>query len=333
VASSRPLLTVVAPAYNEAESLPEFVRRIAAVMAELHETWELLVVNDGSRDHTRDVATRLCEKYPQMSLINFSRNFGHEMASSAGLSLAQGQAVVLIDSDLQDPPELIPQLVERWRRGAQVVYAQRRQRKGETSFKKLTSWLFYRFQRWFTGLELPPDTGDFRLLDQKVVEAFCRMPERQRFVRGMITWLGFRSEAVEFDRSERFAGATNYSFRKLIHLTLDSVFGFTTKPLQFASRLGFLMFTFGAAGFFYILCQKLFPGLGELVPWMQLRTPGYALLMCSIFLMSGLQFLLIGLMGEYIGRIYQQVQDRPMYVVESIVGQRSGGNYEMVPQA
>ncbi len=298
-------------------------------MARQSVAWELLVVNDGSRDETFQVAKSLCVGRPFLCVVNLSRNFGHEMATSAGISVARGDAVILIDSDLQDPPEVIGQLVEKWREGFQVVYAQRRRREGETWIKKFSSWIFYRFQRWFTGLDLPADTGDFRLIDRKVVNAFNGMPEQRRFVRGMIAWLGFRSCAVMFDRAERFAGTTNYSLRKLIHLTFDSVVGFTVKPLQFASRLGFAMFTFGVVGFLYILCQKLFPAIGERVPWMSLRTPGYALMMCTIFLTTGLQFLLIGILGEYVGRIYQQVQNRPIFVIESI----SGGASRWIPPA
>lgn len=313
-------LSVVSPAFNEQECLAAFIERTCAVLEENSCDYELIVVNDGSSDRTLDVAVGLTARFSRLRVVNLSRNFGHEMASSAGIALARGDAVVLIDADLQDPPEIIADMLAHWRAGYHVVYAQRRRRPGESSAKRLTSWLFYRFMRWATGLDLPTDTGDFRLMDRKVVAAFNRMPERHRFVRGMVAWLGFRQIGVAFDREARFAGQTKYNLRKLVHLAIESLVGFTTKPLRIATRVGIGMFFFSLAGFVYILIQRLYPAIGESVPWLSVQRAyhGYALLMCTVFFIGGVQSLLIGLLGEYIGRLYEQSQGRPLFVIEGI---------------
>jgi dolichol-phosphate mannosyltransferase len=315
-----PFVSVVAPAFNEQECLAAFVERVDAVMRRSGSPYEIIVVNDGSSDRTLDVGLGLTARFTQLRVVNLSRNFGHEMASSAGLSVARGDVVILIDADLQDPPEVIDELLEKWRQGFHVVYAQRRRRPGENFWKRSTSWLFYRLMRWATGLELPTETGDFRLMDRKVVEAFNRMSERHRFVRGMVAWLGFRQTGVMFDREPRFAGETKYNFKKLVHLAVESVVGFTTKPLRLATRIGVGMFFLSALGFFYILVQKLFPELKNLAPWLSVDRAyeGYALLMCALFFIGGVQCLLIGVLGEYLGRLYEQAQGRPLFVIEGV---------------
>jgi len=320
--AATPLLSVVAPAYNEQECLAEFVGRTDQVLRGMGESYEIIVVNDGSEDATLSVALGLTNRFPHLTVANLSRNFGQQTAFAAGIDTARGSAVVLMDVDLQDPPELIPELVAKWREGFHVVFAQRRQREGETWLKKATSWAFYRLMRRATGLDLPPDTGDFRLMDRKAVDAFRRMPERHRLTRAMVTWLGFRQTGVPFDRAKRLAGNTKYNFRKMTRLAVDAMFSFTTSPLRLATRLGLVMSMFGLLGFLWLFVQKLFPQLGDLLPRLSAESSAYALLMCSIFLIGGVQCLMIGVLGEYVGRIYEEVQRRPLYLIEGLHGGR-----------
>jgi polyisoprenyl-phosphate glycosyltransferase len=315
-------ISVVAPAYNEAECVEAFVDRTDRALRGLGEPYELLLVDDGSTDATFELALGLTQRFEHLRVIRLSRNFGHELASTAGIGVARGRAVVLIDADLQDPPELIGELVDKWREGFQVVYAQRRSRSADGWTRRACGFLMYRLIRSGTRLDLPLDTGDYRLMDRVVVDAFSRMPERHRFVRGMVAWLGYRQTGVPFDREKRWAGKSKYGLRSLLSLSVDSVIGFTTKPLRLATYMGLILFVLGGVGFFYILVQKLFPSLGELVPWLQLRQPGYALLMCSVFLIGGMQSLMLGLLGAYVARIYEQTQGRPLYLVEGIYDSR-----------
>jgi dolichol-phosphate mannosyltransferase len=313
--SLSPTLSVVAPAYNEQECLEQFVEQTDAVLRDLGETYELIVVNDGSSDDTLKVARALNRRYDRLAVVNLSRNFGHEMASSAGLEVARGQAVVLIDADLQDPPTLIPEMVQRWREGYDVVYAQRRTRSGETIFKKTTSWLFYRLFQKVTGLHMPKDTGDFRLMDRKVVSALRTMPERRRLVRGMVAWAGYRQTAVAFDRHTRYGGETKYNVVKLVQLAIDSAMAYTTAPLRLAYPLGGVMLACALLGLGWLLTGWLFPGLapdaaGTSAPTVLLASLGMFL--------GGAHAFLLGVLGEYVGRIYEQVQQRPLYLIEGV---------------
>jgi len=303
----RPLLSVVVPAYNEQACIPILVERLTGVLTGLGVFYEIILVNDGSSDGTLDEIRRLARDDARVGWISFSRNFGHEAASTAGLDRARGDAVVLMDADLQDPPELIPRMLEQWRGGYEVVYAKRRRRPGETWLKRSTAWAFYRLLDAVTQVAIPADTGDFRLMDHRVIAEFRRLGEQHRFVRGMIAWLGFRQTAVEFDRPERAGGDPKYGVVKLAALSLDAILGFSTVPLRLASAFGLVTVAASMAAGVAVLVHKLVWGI---------PLAGYALLACGVFFVGGVQMLLLGIAGEYIGRIYTQVQQRPLYVVE-----------------
>ncbi len=316
------LLSIVSPMFNEAEGIGEFVKRVRAVMesekAAMGGTeWELILVNDGSRDGTLAAARELAAADGRVRVVSFSRNFGHEAASSAGMRYAGGDAVVLMDSDLQDPPEVIPKLVEKWRAdwaeggGFQIVYAVRAKRSREPAAKKITSWIFYRLMRRLAKIDLPADTGDFRLMDRKVVDAFNALPERNRFVRGMVCWTGFKVAGVEFDRAARFAGKTKYNYLKLTRLAIDSLTGFTTAPLKIATWLGLGVSLAALFWILVVICQFLF--------WPHYRQAGYTFLAIAVLMLGGVQIFLIGLVGEYLARTYEQVQGRPLYIVDELV--------------
>jgi dolichol-phosphate mannosyltransferase len=311
-----PTLSIVSPMYNEAEGLAEFVRQVHSAIDPLGIAWELLLVNDGSKDATLAIATELARSDGVVRVIGFSRNFGHEAASTAGLRYARGDAVVLIDSDLQDPPGVIPEMLEKWREGFQIVYGIRSKRREETFFKKLTSWFFYRLMRKLAKIDLPKDTGDFRLMDRKVVDAFNALPERNRFVRGMICWTGFRTTGVRFDRAARFAGRTKYNYLKLVRLAIDSITGFTTAPLKIATWLGTLI-ALGAVLWVGVVIWQFF--FWRNPDGTAYRPPGFTFLYIAILLLGGMQIFLMGLIGEYLARTYEQVQGRPLYIVDQLV--------------
>lgn len=306
-----PVLSIVSPMYNEAEGLAEFVRQVHAAVDPLGIAWEIILVNDGSQDASLPIACGLAAADPVVRVVSFSRNFGHEAASSAGFRYARGAAVVLIDSDLQDPPGVIPEMLAKWREGYQIVYGVRSQRASEPALKKVTSWAFYRLMRKLAKIDLPKDTGDFRLMDRKVVDAFNALPERNRFVRGMVCWTGFRATGVEFLRAPRFAGKTKYNYLKLVGLAIDSLTSFTTAPLKIATWLGMLIALGAISWILVVLYQFLF--------WPGYRQPGFTFLYIAILLLGGVQIFLMGLIGEYLARTYEQVQGRPMYIVDELV--------------
>ena len=303
-------LTLVAPCYNEEQVLPEFVARVTAVCAKLGCEYELVLINDGSRDHTHAVALRLAQDDPHLRVISFIRNFGHQAAVTAGLDLAVGDAVVLIDSDLQDPPEVIVDMFARWRDGADVVYGQRRTREGESVFKLLTAKLFYRLLAWSTDRTIPMDTGDFRLMDRKVVEVLKLMRERHRFIRGMVSWVGGRQEPVLYDRKPRFAGTTGYPFAKMLSFAIDAVTSFSVLPLRLLtySALAVLGLTLVMAIVVFVM-KVVNPGY---------FIPGYASIMLTIMFFGGINLLAFGIIGEDLGRMYESIKGRPLYVIESI---------------
>jgi dolichol-phosphate mannosyltransferase len=309
-----PTLSIVSPVYNEEEGLSEFVRQLHAAIdpLQLENEWELVLVNDGSRDGSLKVAMGITAKDAVVRVVSFSRNFGHEAASTAGLRYARGDAVVLIDSDLQDPPTVIPQMLAKWREGFQIVYGVRSKRNEETVLKKITSWIFYRLMRRLAKIELPKDAGDFRLMDRRVVDAFNELPERNRFVRGLVCWTGFRATGVEFVRSARFAGKSKYNYVKLVRLAIDSITGFTTAPLKIATWLGMLV---GLTALLWIVVVIL-----QFFLWPGYRPAGFTFLYIAILLLGGVQIFLIGLVGEYLARTYEQVQGRPLYIVDDLVG-------------
>ena len=306
----QPKFSVVVPAYNEEEVLPHTHKRLTAVMEGLG-SYEIIYVNDGSRDNTLSILKELAEKDPHVVAVYFSRNFGQQAAVTAGMHAARGRAVILIDADLQDPPETIPKMVERWRAGADVVYGKRKLRKGETFFKKITSKLYYRVFRFLSGSNAPLDTGDFRLMDRKVVDEINAMTEHNRYVRGMISWVGFRKEPVEFIREEREYGETKYGVRQMVRLAIDGIVGFSLKPLTITIPMGLVV---AVASLIALIVELVLALCGRMIPLV------YPLL-TGLFLFVGLLFVIIGILGGYIGRIYDEAKERPNYIINEIITQ------------
>ncbi len=309
-ALARPLISVVAPVYNEEALLPEFYRRTVAMLEGLREPFEIVLVNDGSRDRCPEIMRELHEQDPRVKVLNFSKNFGHQIAITAGMDYAQGQTVVVIDSDLQDPPEVIPQLLARWREGFQVVYAQREQREGETRFKKATAALFYRTLRKITNVDIPVDTGDFRLMDRRVVEAMKSLREQKRFMRGLSAWVGFRQIGVLYKRDARKAGETKYPLRKMIRFALDGITAFSYLPLQVATYIGFAVAALGVLGILAVIILRL----------AGLALTGQATTLVTVLFLGGIQLIFLGIIGEYLGRIYDEVKRRPLYIIAEELG-------------
>ncbi|XID96140.1 glycosyltransferase family 2 protein [Paenibacillaceae bacterium WGS1546] len=306
-------LSVVVPMFNEEEVIEITYRRLKAVLDELGETYEIVFVDDGSRDRTSELVRAICAEDRSAKLVAFSRNFGHQIAVTAGMDHARGRTVVLIDADLQDPPELIAGMVAKWREGYDVVYGKRIERKGESWFKKTTAAMFYRLLRAMTSVNIPLDTGDFRLMDRKVCDALTSMRERSRFIRGLVSWAGFKQTSVDYVREERFAGETKYPLRKMIRLSLDAMTSFSTRPLKIASILGFIL---SAAGFIYlfvVLYQRLFTDT---------TTEGWTSMIAISLLFHGITLTLLGVLGEYIGRTYEEAKGRPLYLVAEAVNFR-----------
>lgn len=296
--------SVVVPAFNEQEVLPISYPRLKKVMDSLGR-YELIFVNDGSRDDTLELLKKIAAEDKSVKVISFSRNFGHQEAVSAGMAKSSGDAVIIIDCDLQDPPEVIPEMVDKWKLGADIVYGKRIKRKGESVFKKLTAWMYYKVIRMLGGQYIPPNTGDFRLIDRRVCEALNEMPEKNRFLRGMSAWAGYRSEPVEFVREERAAGQTKYSLKKMMKLAGDGAVSFSNKPLKLPLVLG--MFT-GFAAFFYLVVSIVLASIGI---WSYL----HILFSLVFILISGL-FVSLGIFGMYLGRIYDEAKNRPIYIID-----------------
>ncbi len=302
----RPRYSIIAPVFNEQATLPEFHRRMAAVMDQLDGDAELILVFDGSRDRSPEIGHELRARDPRVQIINFSRNFGHQIAISAGIDYAEGDAVVIIDSDLQDPPEVVPDLVAQWRAGYHVVYAQRAKRQGETFFKLFTASLFYRLIGRVASIKIPPDTGDFRLIDRQVVLALRQLREHHRFMRGLSVWVGFKQIGIQYERQERFAGTTQYPFRKMLKFATDAITGFSYVPLQFATSMGF-----GVS----ILALIAIPIVAILRLAGNDPFHGQATTLISVLFLGGVQLIFLGVIGEYLGRIYDEVKNRPLYIV------------------
>lgn len=302
-----PLISVVIPMYFEQEVARECHSRLTSVLGQFD--YELIYVNDGSTDDTLPILRDIAKDDARVRVVSFSRNFGHQAAVSAGLAKSRGDAVVIIDADLQDPPEIIPDMVAMWRDGVDVVYAQREQRRGETFFKLLTAKFFYRFLRLMTDIDIPQDTGDFRLMDRAVVDAFAAMGERNRFIRGMVPWLGFTSAPILYQRHERFAGTTKYPLKRMIKLASDGIISFSTKPLQIALGLGVVAIVAALGFILYALISWI---VGNAVP-------GWAPMMMIISFFGGVQLICIGIMGLYIGRIYEESRARPLYIIKETI--------------
>jgi polyisoprenyl-phosphate glycosyltransferase len=303
-------LSIVIPLLNEEANLRLLHGRLAKVIHELACDAQIVFVDDGSTDASAQVIAEVAAEDSRVVGLRFSRNFGHEAGSTAGLDMADGDAIVLMDGDLQDPPELIPKLVESWKAGNDIVYARRKAREGETAYKKATAWLFYRLLQFLSDVDIPRDVGDFRLVDRTVLEAVKRCREQDRFMRGLIAWTGFRSTAVEYDRPERAGGKTKYNTLKLLWLSLDAAVGFSILPLRLATAVGFTVTAGSLVMVAILVVQKLLR---------ELDIPGYALQTIGLFFLGGVQMLMLGILGEYVGRIYRQCQGRPLYVVREVI--------------
>ena len=309
-----PTFSIVAPVFNEVEILPELHRRIRQVMDSLGEPWELILVDDGSSDGSTEAITSLAAQDARVRPILFVRNFGHQIAATAGLDHSLGEAVVIIDADLQDPPEVIRELAAKWREGYEVVYAVRAEREGETWFKRTTASLFYRIIYRITDVRIPLDTGDFRLLDRAVVDILNRMRERHRFLRGMAAWVGFRQIGVPYRRAARFAGQTKYPFKKMLRLALNAITGFSYFPLQIATYLGFLCAGLSALAIPVIVALRLAGSQAFF---------GQATTLIAVLFLGGVQLISLGILGEYVGRIYDEAKGRPLYITREGAGHRS----------
>ncbi len=300
------LLSVVVPAFNEEENIDYFFSKALPVLKEYN--YELIFVDDGSKDKTADKIKAYAQKNKRVKLISFSRNFGHQMALTAGYRYAKGDAVVTMDADLQDPPGLIDKLVEKWQEGYEVVYAKRRTRK-DNWFKRLTAYLFYRFINLLSDVPIPTDVGDYRLLDKKVVRVLNQLPEHSRFLRGLTSWVGFKQAFVYFDRNERKYGQTHYPLSKMITFAIEGLTSFSTKPLTYITYLGLMTSLVGFLGIIYALYRRLF-----LPP--EYYVTGWTALFIAVLFIGGVQMIMLGIMGEYLGRVYREVQNRPHFVVK-----------------
>ena len=307
----RPVISIVAPVYNEEPILHELYRRISETMDAIGEDWELVLINDGSFDRSFEIMRELREADDRVRLVNFSRNFGHQLAISAGLDYAQGDAVVIIDADLQDPPSVIAEMVKKWREGYEVIYAVRSQRKGETWFKLFTASLFYRVINGITGVNIPVDTGDFRLLDRRAVLALRAVREHHRFMRGLAVWIGFKQIGIEYVREERYAGETKYPFRKMLRFALDGITSFSHLPLQLATYLGFVIAGLSVLGILTTVILRLSGSQAFF---------GQATTLVAVLFIGGIQLISLGIVGEYLGRIYNEVKARPLYIVCDAIG-------------
>lgn len=294
--------------YNEEAVLAEMHSRLSAVMRETGLDYEIVMINDGSTDRTAEMAKALCRDDKRSRLIGFSRNFGHQVAISAGIDKARGNAVVIMDADLQDPPELIPRMVEKWMEGNKVVYAVRRERKGETRFKRATASLFYKLLSRLSPVKIPQNTGDFRLMDRKVVDQLKQMPEKARFLRGMVSWVGFQQCEIEYDRDKRHAGETKYPFSKMLRFAADGLLSFSQAPLRMASALGFLCSGVSFVMIVYGLVVKYF--------FPETAIHGWASVFVAILFVGGVQLICLGIIGEYLGRTYEEIKRRPLYIID-----------------
>ncbi|TWE01091.1 dolichol-phosphate mannosyltransferase [Neobacillus bataviensis] len=313
------IISIVVPMYFEEEVALECYNRLKEVMDNHKINYEFIFVNDGSTDKTIDILKEIAANNHRAKVVSFARNFGHQNAVTAGIDYACGDAIVIIDADLQDPPELIPQLIDKWKEGYEVVYAKRKARKGETFFKLLTAKTFYRFLNYMSDIDIPTDTGDFRIIDRKVADVFKNMTERNRFIRGMVTWIGFRQTYIEYERDERFAGVTKYPLKKMVKFASDGIFSFSSRPLRLVTGVGFLTVFISIGLLLYSIIVKL---LGKPIE------AGWASLMVAISFFSGIQLLGLGIIGQYIARIYDESKNRPNYIVKETLNIDQLANYQ-----
>ena len=303
------LLSIIVPVYNEEKNIPELVKRLKPILSKYN--FELIFVDDGSTDASPQIIKKLAKKDKRIKLISFQRNFGHQMALTCGYKHAQGDCAITLDADLQDPPEVINKMIKKWQEGYEVVYGQRLDRQTDSFFKKTTADFFYRVMNFLSDTQIPKHVADFRLLDKKVINFLNSLPERSRFLRGLVAWPGFKSTIIRYKREKRFAGKTHYSLSKMINFALEGIISFSVKPLRMATYLGFLVAFFGFLGIIYAIVGKfIFPE-----HWVT----GWTALFVGIMFLGGVQLITIGIIGEYIGKIYEQVKSRPFYVIKEKV--------------
>jgi glycosyltransferase involved in cell wall biosynthesis len=309
---TQPIYSIVIPIYNEEENITEMYRRIRDVIEQLDGEAELVLIDDGSRDRSLGMIRELRHQDSRVRYLSFARNFGHQIAVTAGLNFVRGKVVIVMDADLQDPPELMLDMIEKWRQGYHVVYAQRLVRKQESWLKRLTAYLFYRVLRRLADVDIPPDTGDFCLMDRQVVDILNAMPERNRYIRGLRAWVGFRQTAVHFERDPRFAGKEKYTFGKSWALAVNGIISLSKVPLRLATYLGMLSAGLALVMILLVLYWRLFDPYSPLI--------GFTLITIALFFLGSVQLLCIGILGEYIGRIYEEVKGRPIYTVKEMGG-------------
>ena len=307
-----PRYSLVVPLYNEEANLPELYRRLRDVIDRLDGEAELVLINDGSRDRSLAMIRDLHYQDPQVSYLSLARNFGHQVAVTAGLNFARGEAIVVLDADLQDPPELIPALIEQWQQGYQVVYAQRTQRQKERWFKRLMAYGFYRILRHLADVDIPTDTGDFCLMDRRIVDLLNAMPERNRYIRGLRAWVGFQQTAVPYVRDPRFAGEVKYTFAKSLALAVSSLVSFSIVPLRLSTYLGLVAAAIALIMAVLVVYWRFFAPHSPLT--------GFATIAIAVFFLGAVQLISIGILGEYIGRIYDEIKGRPLYTLAEVAG-------------
>ena len=302
----KPTYSIIAPVYNEKDCLDTLVKRVGEVMDTTGETWELVIIDDGSQDGSTDIIRKMAKEDERVRAVIFARNFGHQIAVTAGMDYSRGDAVIIIDADLQDPPEVMLEMIQRWKEGYQVVYGVRSEREGETWFKKTTASLFYRMITRITDVKIPLDTGDFRLMDRSVVKVMNSMREKHRFLRGMSSWVGYRQIGVSYHRAARFAGETKYPLKKMLKLALNAVTSFSYFPLQLATYMGFISAGISIVAIPIVIIMRLTGSQAFF---------GQATTLLAVLFLGGVQLISLGILGEYIGRIYDEVKGRPLYIV------------------
>lgn len=304
-------ISVVVPLYNEQENIDALFRRLLAVLEALNTSYDVICVNDGSRDNTLKNLVEYHQRYPQIKVVNLSRNFGKDTAMSAGIDYSQGMAVIPIDADLQDPPELIAEMIEKWHEGYDVVYASRLVRIGESWFKRFSAEGFYQVINKLSRVSIPPNTGDFRLIDRRVVESIKKMPERQRFMKGIFAWVGYKQTSILFDREPRYQGQTKWNYWKLWDFAIDGITSFSFLPLKVWTYVGLIIALVSLVYASFLILRTIIFGID---------VPGYASLMVAVLFLGGIQLLTLGIIGEYIGRVYEEVKGRPLYLVRDCYG-------------
>ena len=305
-------ISLVIPMYYEEQVVEECYKRVTKVLKDLNDyNYEIIFINDGSKDKTLEILENLAKTDDNVKIISFSRNFGHQAAVTAGLKYVSGDAIIIMDADLQDPPELIPDMLEYWKNGYEVIYGKRKKRDGESAFKLFTAKVFYETLNKLSDVEIPKDTGDFRLVDKKVVDVINQLPEHNKFLRGLFSWVGFKQYAYEYERKERFAGKTKYPLKKMLKLAKDGILGFSTKPLKIVGGLGIISVLISIAILIYAILSFTYK-------WNSL-TPGWTSIMCTMTFLGGIILLSLWMIGEYIARIYDETKQRPEYIIDKTI--------------